>query len=159
MARRTKVENDAEALDIIHGLSTKLSHVDVITLGGVDYNRTDLIVLFRGVLEAERGTAVAKGKWMQAVANERKVRAKVAPIRNLLRSHLESTYGKGSAVAAAHGFRAKERKKPSVKTRVEAIAKRKATREARGTMGKRQRLKIKGTLPPDDGSKKKGRKG
>ncbi len=56
-------------------------------------------------------------------------------------------FGPNSQEAIDFGFPPKKTATLSVEEKVQAVAQAKATREARGTMGKKARLKIKGVVP------------
>ena len=59
-------------------------------------------------------------------------------------------FGANSAVAHDFGYAARKAGHVDAETRAAAVKLNRATRDARGTMGKRERLKIKGTLTPTD---------
>jgi hypothetical protein len=56
-----------------------------------------------------------------------------------------AAFGVNSTEVATLGFASKKRAAPSAETVAEAVEKAKATRAARGTGGKKQKAKIKGT--------------
>jgi hypothetical protein len=156
MARQTKTELYAECLEIITGLETKLAKVQVFTLAGEDYSRQELLDIFQSLIDAQRATTSAHGRWLDAIGAERKTLERVRVVRNKYRTWTESNFGKGAPAIAVLGFKSTVPAKPNVATREQAIEKRRATRAARGTLGKKLRQAIKGEVPPDEKTKKKG---
>jgi hypothetical protein len=148
MPRQNKDQLLVECKDIISALTTgKLSNVPSFTLAGKVYTRAALVAVFQSLLDAQDVTRVAKAAWSAAVAKERKVKAGVRVVRNAFRSHIEGALGKGNPSIRVIGFVSKVPAKPTVEVRAAAAEKRQATREARGTMGKKQRKKITGEPP------------
>jgi hypothetical protein len=69
-----------------------------------------------------------------------------------LRNLVANTYGSSSEAYDDFGFTAPRKGKPSAKTKAAAVDQVLATREARHTMGKKQRLAIRGVVTPQDGA-------
>jgi len=57
-------------------------------------------------------------------------------------------FGDGSTEASEFGYAARRRPEISAEDRARAVERRRATREARGTIGKKQKLAIRGVVPP-----------
>jgi hypothetical protein len=70
--------------------------------------------------------------------------ANLTALKMLVRNQLGGTAG----VQGDFGFQTPTRQTPSEETKAAAVAKRKATRAARHTMGKRQKAKVKGQVQP-----------
>ena len=93
-----------------------------------------------GVLDASRAQLA------QQVAAGRTAQSKGRALRKSLRTYVLGTYGT-HAVAMLQDFGMSPPKTPgpvTVKVKAEAVTKSKATREARDTMGKKQKLSVKG---------------
>jgi hypothetical protein len=63
-----------------------------------------------------------------------------------LKQYVMNTYGAASPVLADFGFNVPKRAALTVEQQTQAIAKRKATRKARNTLGKKQKAGIKGNV-------------
>ena len=125
---------------IIAALGSELKPTTTITLGGEATKVKDLQSQLQAEVDAATATQSARNAWQQAVLAEQKVAAQANAIRKALRVYLIGTYGAKSAIVAEFGFAPKE-STVDVATKSAAIAKREATRAARGTMGSRQKVR------------------
>jgi hypothetical protein len=144
MARKAKTELAEECRKVIRGLRNELPNVNALTLDGEHYALQAIVDLFQAVIDAGDQTARARSAWLAAAGREEVAKKRLKPVRNALKRCLESTYG--LAFARKLGFVSTEPAKPKPKTQVKAAQQREATRKARGTMGTRQRKKIKGKV-------------
>jgi hypothetical protein len=80
------------------------------------------------------------------VAAEKATRARVAPVRSGLKQFLQSRYGKNAPELQKFGFTPAKVPQRSVASKAAGIALSEATRTARNTMGKKQRLEVTGTV-------------
>jgi hypothetical protein len=145
MIKKNKTNITALDQAIIAALGSELK-ATTITFGGEAHKVKDLQQQLQAEVDAAATTQSAKTAWQQAVLAEGKVVAQAALLRKALRVYLIGTYGANSATVAAFGFAPKQTT-VDVATKAAAIAKRAATRTARGTMGSRQKRGIKGTVP------------
>ena len=131
MARRNKIDITSECGAIIGGLKTALANVPDFLLAGKTYTRQELIDLFQSVIDAERATSSAHGAWRQAVVDERRTQAAVMPVRNLFKTHVETTYGKNRGMLMKAGFDEKNPKPASAETKAQAVEKRRQIQNAK----------------------------
>ena len=75
-------------------------------------------------------------------ADERRLAADEA-----MKSWVLQLFGDGSAEATEFGYAARKKPQISAEDRAKAVERRQATRDARGTMGKKEKLKIRGVVP------------
>lgn len=118
-----------------------------LTFGGATHTAAELVQLFQSLDDSTTVMDAAKAKWQDTLKAQRDVRANVRPAMQAYATHLVSLFG--SAVEPLADFGLTPRKAPALRTaeqKANAAAKRKATREARHTMGKRQKAGIKGTV-------------
>jgi hypothetical protein len=92
-------------------------------------------------------TRFARASWLGEVMILRKLIKANHRLRLSMRVFAELTHGAKHTALGDYGFKVRTRKKQTPVTKTLAAAKRRATRAARGTMGPRQRAKIKGVLP------------
>jgi hypothetical protein len=117
------------------------------TLGNVAYTTAALVQLFQGLVTAIKGVNAAQVSAKEAVAGMRTEKAKVGPVLLALKRNLQSSFGTASTTLADFGLEpTKARAQETVEDKAAAAAKRKATREARGTTGKKAKLAIKGDV-------------
>jgi hypothetical protein len=121
-----------------------LTSLSSITLAGKDYTPANLVTLFQSRVDAADTSDQSERTWHDNVAAERETEEALAPVRKQLRAFLIGRYGGTSKKLKEFGVTPlATRRKPSAATLAEAATAAKATREARGPTGKRQRAKVK----------------
>ncbi len=135
---------------ILRGIDEHLSKVPSFALAGAIYTRKELIGMLQQRIDSANACTAARAALHEAVDEHRGIDKSVRKIIQALRAHLLNVYGEQAGILGDFGFAPPKRSKPSVETLAMASEKRRATRLARGTKGRRQRLEIKGTLsePP-----------
>ena len=146
--RRNRASNQARDTKVIASIGAHFTSATKFTFGGVDYKAKEIQQLLQSRIDAASATEAARAKWLTASAAELEKTTACEEVLLALKSHLVTTYGASSQIVADFGFTPKQRQTTADVT-AKAVVKRKATREARGTMGKRQRLKIKGEVPSE----------
>jgi hypothetical protein len=137
----------------IFGIDKHLSAVSSLTLDGTAYTPAELKSLLQSDVDSADAATRAKAAWQLAVAGSRTLRARVRKILSALKSYLISVNGRDAvALLADFGFTPPKQGKAGVKTKAAAVDKTLATRQARHTMGTRQRGRVKGNVPPPVGS-------
>jgi hypothetical protein len=136
LAKRTAASN------VISGLEKRWRAGDKLRLNGKDYSRDELVALFRAQIDALDAIRAARVALTVVIARERGIARRLESMTPDVRDVVTIQFGSGADVLGDFGWVAF--KKPGPKT---AEAKRvgaeklRATRKARGTMGKRQRRK------------------
>ena len=94
--------------------------------------------------------AKARAALHEAVLAQQALRTDVQGVAAAVEAYVVAFHGADSPHLATLGFAPTARREPSAETRALAIEKSKATRQARGTKGKRQReaIRASGTSPP-----------
>jgi hypothetical protein len=118
-----------------------------ITLAGRTYTGTALADLCQQKITADELVEELNRKWRSAVAAREVLQKQNKPVFTALKSYVQATYGKSSQTVADFGFKPTEETVKSVESKAAAVAKLRATRSARHTMGKVQRKGIKGSVP------------
>jgi hypothetical protein len=130
---------------LIEGIRKRLSPTEPLRLLGVVYLPQELIALFQeerdGITAAEHAEAVARG----ARKRSRELIQRNHKLRMALEGHVRATFGDDIPLLGDFGYERDKKGHKSVHTKVEAAEKAKATREARKTMGRVQKKKIKGS--------------
>ncbi len=143
-----KTSRQSRLQKILLGLGKHFSNVPSVTLGGVSYPMADLKRLIQGDLDTIDATAQAKADYRAKVQVERDTDAQVNPTLRLLKAYVIAYFGDSQDAAAAlddFGYSPRKTPKKSVETKAQAIQKTEATREARHTLGRKQKARIKGT--------------
>ena len=145
MATKSKGQVSHGLHTLIKGLLKHVDGTEPLLLGGKKYKREELIAFCQAQLEAIAQVEAAEARVTVLRAKRDALAQGHKPVIRALEHHLRATLGADNLTLAEFGFRpAKKRKKPSGQEMLKAAEKGRATREARGTVGKKERLKIKG---------------
>jgi len=137
-------ERDRQA---IVGIKLHYATLPNIVLGGVTYVLNDLLRILQDPIDLVSPTSAAKAAYHAAVAAEKSAVAKANAVYQELRTRVLSDFKAQPQTLADFGMTLTNKQVPDAQTVAEAVQKRDATRKARHTMGKRQKAKIKGTVP------------
>jgi hypothetical protein len=145
MPRISQVTKRFRAASVISGIKKRLPRTETYMLDGKSFTHEDLVALFQAQLDALDAIRSARAVLAAAVAKERSVARSVATNLPGFQQAMGSRFGFKADVFADFGWQLP--KKPGPKTIASKIAgaeRVKATRKARGTMGRKQRSKIRG---------------
>jgi hypothetical protein len=118
-----------------------------ITLGNTAYTTASLVELFQSLADAIAVTNAAHAATKEAVASLRAARAKVSPVMADYKRWLLVTFGTAAQTLVDFGVPAPKARTPMTSgENAVAVAKRTSTRKARGTVGKKKRLAVKGDV-------------
>jgi len=117
------------------------------TLGNTAYTTQSLTALFQSVVDAIVAVTAAQASAKDAVAAMRAVKAKVAPVVLDYKRFLIATFRSAAQELTDFGLTPPKARTPRTSAEnAAAAAKAKATRSARGTVGKKKKLTIKGDV-------------
>jgi hypothetical protein len=142
--RATLIERNRNAAD---GVKEHLK--GAVQLAGGTYKVADILAILAAPAAAADTTDKTKAAWRAAVVDERTAKAAAKGMRVSLQNYLIGIHGTTSTVLADFGFVIKKPAPKTVEVKAGAAKKMRATREARGTMGKKQKAQIKGTVEID----------
>jgi hypothetical protein len=118
-----------------------------ITLGNTAYTAASLVELFQSLADAIAATDTAHAGTKDAVTALRGARAKVSPVMLAYKRWLLTTFGTATQTLADFGVPPPKARTPRTSEQnAAAAAKRTATRKARGTVGKKKKLAVKGDV-------------
>jgi hypothetical protein len=117
----------------------------LITIDGKSYKPDEVIAAYQGLLDAGSLVITKRGELKIAVADRNATAASVRAVDKGLKAWVASTLGSTSQAAHDFGFAPKVSTK-SVETKMHAVEQLRATREARGTKGPKEKAKIKGVV-------------
>ena len=143
---RNRSEVQAHDGQVIVGIKKDLQNVSSVPLAGSAYPTATLEQLIQSRIDAANTVASARAQWLEAVAAYKSLNTKVTPLVRALRQYLVNVYGPDSTVLVDFGFTSSKRKTLTSDEQVARVEKAAATRKARGTMGKKQKAKIKGAV-------------
>jgi hypothetical protein len=135
-------------IDAVHKYLTDNDH---ITIDGKPYTLTALATVFQLCLDTRKAVDAARAAFKIMLDDRKTADADRVQVDKGLRSFVFAKFGEKSEVALAFGYTTKQGKK-SAEVKAEAAKKSLATREARHTMGKKQKKHIKGETVSSSGS-------
>jgi hypothetical protein len=142
-ASKTKVSVETRYQTLIEGILANFGHVSSFELSTGNYTLDALVSTLRRRIAAAEDTKSTKTDWHTTVQAERQVDGEVRPLRKQLQQYVAARFGATSAKMAEFGFTPLKPRKPTTRTKAAAADKSLATRKARGTMGAKQRKRIK----------------
>jgi len=144
--KQSKAVTVASLRALIAGLQAKFPGGQ-FTLENQALTTTALVQLIESLIEAIEAVNTAQASAKVAVATLRATRAKVGPVALALKRNLLSMFGSAADVLAVFGLvPRKARAKATSDQLAAAKAKAKATRIARGTASKKQKLAVTGNV-------------
>jgi hypothetical protein len=145
MAKNTKADIRTFEQTIITGLQAVLPK-RTISIAGVDVKSVAFAAQVREHLAALDAVDNAKLKYLELVAEERAKRKALKPLVAGLRNYLLVLYSETSSEFRSFGFKPRAVATKSVEAKANAVVKSRATRQARHTKGRRQKMAIVGTI-------------
>jgi hypothetical protein len=146
MSAGNRTEQQTQDANVILGIQKNLLNVPTLNLAGKPITPADLEKLVQSRIDSANAIAPAKAKWTAAVQAYRTLNTQVTPVVRALRTYVINTYGPTSTVLTDFGFSPPKTTVTSPEVKAAAAVKAKATRAARHTQGKKQKLAIKGTV-------------
>ena len=131
---------------VVVGIGKNLQNVASLAVGGSTLTMVAIEALVQSRIDAASAVDVARANWLDATAKYEALNAQVTPVVRGLRRYVIDAFGENSPVLADFGFTPPKKVVLTPEQNVARAEKALATRKARGTMGKKEKLKIKGTV-------------
>ena len=143
MANQVKSRVEAQLKQVRAGVQSELSPAATLYLGGEQYTSTQVLAKLDRWLSLFAATAAARTQWTAALTALRpELRIEHRFVRNLLQA-VTLQFGEGSPPLAAFGIAPPKARVPLAPgQKALAVAKARATRKLRGTLSRKQRLKL-----------------
>jgi hypothetical protein len=148
VATQSKLTLGDELRMLETGMKANLTDVQTLIVGGVTYTLAEAIAKIDGFLQTINDTTTAKNSYHTAVTTEKTYNVAARAFRTQMQGYVVARYGKDSPKLAEFSFTPSKPKKTTTAIKAIAVAKVKATRAARHTMGKKQKLKVTGVVDP-----------
>jgi hypothetical protein len=135
----------------IDGVDKYFAKTPTLNINGEARTPADIKADFQADIDASKALDAARAQQKGLVAKKKAARARARATRKGLKAYLQGNYGGELLLQMLQdmGFPLpKGSGKKTVEAKAHAIAQTKATREARHTMGRRQRERIKGVVAP-----------
>ncbi len=146
MSRINRSITQAHDGQVIAGIKKDLQNVSSVPLASSTYTMAALVQLIQSRIDAANTVVNARANWIDASATYETLNTKVTQVVRALRQYVINVYGQDSPVLADFGFTPPKRAALTPDQQVARAQKAAATRKARGTLGKKQKAKIKGTV-------------
>jgi hypothetical protein len=131
---------------LISGLKANLPKGSSFVLQGEKHAVSEILAILASRVEKAHAATLARASWLDAVKLEDDEYAATKGVIGALRRYLEAVYGPDATKLATFGITPHTRRELTTPEKMDRIAKAKATREARHTMGKRQKATVKGIV-------------
>ena len=144
---RNRIDRTAADQSMIDGLNNLAAKIPPIFVGGVAVPPTTIVAALQARIDSGKNAVSTRATWLAAVQADRAELAKSSPLVLACRQTLLLAFAGQADTLAQFGLTPRKPRVVSPETQVAAAQKAKATREARHTMGTKQKAKIKGTVP------------
>lgn len=148
MRIRNRTTKQGADQQVLHGVRTHLANIPALYLAGKIFTPAALEARIQQRIAAAGAILAAKAAWQQAVRDYTESDKEGDLVIRDLEHTTIAIFGEDSPKLADFGFSAQRRAVWTEEMHVAAVAKRKATREARHTTGPKAKLAIKGTVEP-----------
>ncbi|MDP9036063.1 MAG: hypothetical protein M3O50_14780 [Myxococcota bacterium] len=146
MVTNDRTKTPARDAQVIVGVGKHLQSVSSVPLVGSTYTPADLAKLFQSRIDSVAAASAAKATWHSNVVATKALNTRVSPVLRALRQYVINVFGETSPVLADFGFAPPKRTTRTPEQKAAAAAKAKATRQARHTMGPKQKKGIRGAV-------------
>jgi hypothetical protein len=133
----------------VNAIKKYLGPKDLLYVGKVQVKATDLGAVYQDALDTRASAVTAKGEYNGALAARDAAEAKRLGADQALEPYVLQRFGANSTEMHDFGFAPKKFAEKSAVTKAKATLLNKATRIARGTTSKKEKLKVKGSLSPE----------
>jgi hypothetical protein len=148
MSRNNRTSRVAGDQHLIDGLKKHFPKGVSFTVAGKKYTLSQVVSLLQARIDATRSTSVAQEAWISTAEAERTMISETHPVLEGVRATLLTTLDPSQVPLSDFGI-APRRTAATLTTKEQGdrITKWRATREARHTLGRKQKAKIKGAVP------------
>jgi hypothetical protein len=140
--KQTRVNNVDSLQKLVDGYTKYAATAPSVVLAGVTLKPGDIVAKLQGAIDQSKAVTSAAANWHSQIATERNVAQQIKPLLLLVRRTLELAYSSQLDALADFGVAPRKSAVVSPQTRAAAALKAKATRAARGTLGKKQKASI-----------------
>ena len=142
--RNAKIAADQKLIDGVHKFFGQFASLPV---GSTTVTPADIVKVLQDRVDAGQTVLTAEAARTTAVKADRDKRAQTAAFVQSLRRMVQGMLSQSPDTLATFGLKVLKTAKKTVDVKATSLAKSKATRKARGTMGKKQKKAVKGNAP------------
>jgi hypothetical protein len=137
---------------MINGVKTYLAKIATLPVGSTPMKPADIVNVLQGRISKATAAETAEAAATAAVKADRDERASTASFLRAFRRIVLGMFQESPDTLAAFSMKPPKARTETVATKAAAVAKNVATRKARGTVGPKKKLSIKGTVPASSGA-------
>jgi len=141
----SKSTTQARDQKIIAAVDKYFANAAQMAIAGKTFTPATLKAAFQSEIDANNTADSTRAVYKQQIAEAKAVRRDTRALRESLRTYILGNYGPAAVTMLEDfGMSPKTRSAPTTETMAEAVKKARATREARHTMGRKEKLAITG---------------
>ena len=145
--KQNRIFQHAANQKLSDGLTKQQQTIPSFTVNGTSIKTADIVASLQARIKTAEAVDFAKATWQSAVKADRDERAKTKSLVSGVRQTLVLMFAGSIDTLAEFGLRSRKAHAPlTPEQQALAVARARATRKARNTMGSRQKAKIKGTV-------------
>ncbi len=148
----TRVKRIAADQAMIAGVKQFLSQIATLPVGATNMTPANIVKTLQERITAAQAALTADAAFTAAVKADKDEQASTKAFLSALRRIVVGMFQEAPDTLAVFGVKAPKARTTTVAKKAAAAAKNKATRAARGTVGKKKKLAIKGTVPAGNGA-------
>ena len=153
MTNTTKKRGDRIVADqkMIVGIQKFLAQIATLPVGAKNMAPADIVKVLQDRIDKATAAQTADAARAAAVKADRDERAITLAFMQAIHRIIVGMFQGAPDVLAVFGLTGPKARQTKVATKAAAVTKNKATRKARGTVGPKKKLEIKGTVPAANG--------
>ena len=145
-SRLSRLESQTADAKLSAGLIKHAPTLSSFTIAGTVVKTVDVITVLQSRQNTAKAVEPARSVWQAAVAADRNERAQSKALLSGVKQALQVMFAGSTETLADFGLAPRKARVVLPAVKVAAAAKAKATREARHTMGTKQKAQVKGAL-------------
>jgi hypothetical protein len=143
-----RTQQTAADQHMIDGFNDAATTITSLVLASAAVTTKDIVATLQSRIDSRKTVESARAAWRSAVQADRDLTDKTKPFVAALRGSLLASFAGNIETLAKFGLAPRQKAVTTPEVKVAAAAKAKATREARHTVGPKEKTKIKGTVTP-----------
>jgi hypothetical protein len=144
--KHNRILETAADQHVIDGLNDPTSAITTLMIASVPVATKDIVSTFQSRIDARKAVETARTAWQTTVQADRDVTAKTKDFVSTVKASLLTAFAGNADALMKFGLTGRQKPAKKLDIKVVAVAKAKATRVARHTMGSKQKAAIKGTV-------------
>jgi len=145
--KTNRIDNLTADQSLIDGFTKNATRLANLTILGATQPTKDIVATLQPRIHSAKAVLTTRATWQVAVQADQAVRDRTKTFVSVVKQALLAAFAGELDTLAEFGLTARAKHVLTPEEKLAAAAKAKATREARHTMGSKQKAKIKGTVP------------